>query len=358
MSFLEDAARLARTHHLDDLRDEAVREMQRVAKLDHGLQSISTEIVIPSPMIDAEIRRASDGADWRESMSSWLATRAPSGDLATNERTARHITSTSLVYHLASVVLIGGDNMPRWRPTTQADREAYELSRTENLGMTLSGDILSTALDRIAATHGVPPVAELADLLSGDGRGDRALATSLARSFHRYWSGDYDGSLHTAAVHVEAGARALVMLLDEPAYTVARSSSQGKYIGLDQLLDILARHDFDPNWDRFIRTLLLGPTGQNLRHDVAHGFMTSEPSPSTTALALRASSLFVQICSQPTSPFVVGKAPMPPRPAWTIVDAIRNFAGVAVTSPRVIPALFRSEGAALRAIFTRGQDSS
>lgn len=162
MRFLEDAARLARIFHLDDLRDEAVRKMQRVARLDHGLQTVSANVTIPGPILDAEVRRASDGADWRESMSSWLATPAPSGDLATNERTSRNVASRSLVRHLASTVLLGADNMPRWRPETEADKDAYELSRTESLRMTLSGQLLSEALDRIVGLHGVPPVAELA----------------------------------------------------------------------------------------------------------------------------------------------------------------------------------------------------
>lgn len=353
MAFLEAAARLARTYRLDDLRAEAVREMQRVAKLDHGLQSISTEVSIPGPILDAEIRKASDGADWRESISNWLATRPPTGDLATNERISRHVASRSVVRMLASLVLIGADNMPRWRPETDADRDAYELSRTELIGMTWSGQVLAAALDRIAALHGVPPMAELSKFLGGNGSGNVALGAALARSFHRYWSGDYDGSLHTAAVRVETGARALVMLLDEPAYTVARTNAQGKYVGLDQLLDILARRDFDPDWDRFIRTLLLGPTGQNLRHDVAHGFILSEPSPSTAALALRAGSLFAHLLWQPATLLSARSEPALPRPAWTVTDAVRSAIGTAVRSPRLIPALLRSEGAALRAAIRR-----
>lgn len=353
MAFLEEAARIARTYNLNDLRDEAVREMQRVAKLDHGLRSISTEITIPGPIVDAEVRRASDGADWRESMSNWLATGAPSGDLASNERTSRHVAARSIVRQLASTVLIGADNMPRWRPETQADKEAYDLSRTEVMRMAFSGQTLAASLDRIVALHGIPPVTELARFLAGDGCGDMTLAAPLARSFHRYWSGDHEGSLHTAAVRVEAGARALVMLLDEPAYTVARGNAQGKYVGLDQLLAILLRHGFDPDWDRFIRTLLLGPTGQNLRHDVAHGFILSEPSPSTAALALRAYSLFVNLLWQPSNSFTVGGQFGLPKPAWTITDAIRNSIAIAVRSPQNLPALLRSESEALKDVLMR-----
>jgi hypothetical protein len=169
--------------------------------------------------------------------------------------------------------------------------------------------------------------------------------------FRRYWSGDFDGSLHTAAVRVEAGARALVMLLDEPAYTVARGNAQGKYVGLDQLLDILAGRGFDPDWDRFIRTLLLGPTGQNLRHDVAHGFILNEPTSSTAALALRAYSLFVDLLWRPSFSLGTNAQPPLPTPAWTITDAVFNMIRAAIRARQLIPHLIRAEIAALRSVF-------
>jgi len=65
--------------------------MRRVARMDHGHQTISSDLNIPGEFIDAEIRNASDGASWQEAIAAWLDTRAPSGDRAANERTARDV---------------------------------------------------------------------------------------------------------------------------------------------------------------------------------------------------------------------------------------------------------------------------
>lgn len=349
MHYLEDAARLARNFHLDELEDEAVRRMQRVSRMDHGYQTISTEGTFPGEFIDAEIRTASDGSTWQEAIAAWLGTRAPSGERATNERTARAVLAQSVFRSLATTVLVGADNMPRFRLKTDADRLMAELARTESFSMSLSGQILAAALDRIAERHGVPPMDELAIVLSAGGRGDDLrLATALARSLHRYWAGDVEGCLHTAVVRVEAGARSLVLLLDEPAYTVARTNAQGKYVGLDQLLDILASHDFDEDWDRFIRTLLLGPTGRNLRHDVAHGFIVDEPDRGTAALVLRALALFVYLLGRPSHPAPLPRTGSLPAPAWTITDAIASTAGTVLRTPAMVAPIVRAEVAAFR----------
>lgn len=115
----------------------------------------------------------------------------------------------------------------------------------------------------------------------------------MARALLRYWRGDYEGSLHTVVPRIEAGAQRLVLALDEPAYQVARGSQPGKYVGLPSLLDVLAQHDFDPDWDRFLRTFLLGPAGLNGRHDLAHGFNLHRRPRVDAALALRALGLLV-----------------------------------------------------------------
>jgi hypothetical protein len=92
-----------------------------------------------------------------------------------------------------------------------------------------------------------------------------------------------------------------------------------------------------------------------MRHDIAHGFILSEPSPSTAALALRACSLFVHLLWQPSTSHGTHSGPASPRPAWTITDAVRGTIGTAARSPRLIPALLRAEGSALRAVFKRGR---
>ncbi|MGW5079562.1 hypothetical protein [Micromonospora echinospora] len=346
MIFLEEAARLAKDLHIPDLAASATRLMQDLAKEDFGFHVIETTSSIPRELMSAQIHLLSQGRDWRESLESWLQGPPPSGDADSNRRNARESMAGTLMAFLPSVHF-GADNLPRWHAETEDDRLLERLGWFEDLQLATNGDLLAVALNRIAEMHGVPPLEELALFLSGNGRGDYALGLALARSLRRYWHQDFEGSLHTSAVRVEAAARRLVLLLDEPAYSVARQNNPGKYVGLSDLLEILAQRDFDESWDRFIRSLLLGPVGKNLRHDVAHGFQVAEPGPATAALALRAFSLFVVLLWRPQS--LVFPARKPPfwQPSWTIVDAAVSAIGSAGRSPAMIPRLMRIEAAAV-----------
>lgn len=345
MVFLEGAARLAKDLHIPDLAASATRRMQALAKEDLGFHVFETTASIPTELMHAQVHLLSQGRDWRESLESWLQGPPPSGDADSNRRNARESMAGTLMAFLPSVHF-GADNLPRWHAESEDDRLLERLGWFEDLQLATNGDLLAVALNRIAEMHGVPPLEELALFLSGDGRGDYALGLALARSLRRYWHQDFEGSLHTSAVRVEAAARRLVLLLDEPAYSVARQNNPGKYVGLSDLLDILAQHDFDESWDRFIRSLLLGPVGKNLRHDVAHGFQVAEPGPATAALALRAFSLFVVLLWHPQSLAFPARKPSFWQPSWTIVDAAVSAIGSAGRSPAMIPRLVRIEASA------------
>jgi hypothetical protein len=80
--------------------------------------------------------------------------------------------------------------------------------------------------------------------------------------------------------------RALLLELNEPVYRTAVGDSPGQFPGLGALLPDLVENGFDPDWERFLRTLLLGE-GANVRNLVAHGFM-DEVDRDKAALVLRA----------------------------------------------------------------------
>jgi hypothetical protein len=242
----------------------------------------------------------SHGSDWRESLTSWLNSPPPSGIKADNELFVQEAATLAPLSSLLSTVIMGADNLPRWTAVSDEDKHVAQLARIETMKMQLAGTVLTRALDRIKQEHDIPPLADLAIFLSEDGRGNFELANVLARSLIRYWSGDLEGALHTTVVRIESAARALVLLLNEPAYRVARSTRPNKYVGLDELLDILLDSEWlDENWDRFIRTLLLHPAGFTLRHNLAHGFVYEVPPAALVVLALRALGLFVTMLWAP-----------------------------------------------------------
>jgi hypothetical protein len=341
---LEEAAGLARDHHLLDLRAEAVRRMQQLSTTDLGFQAFESEATLPGELRDRQVRLASDGADWRQALTGWLNTPSPSGSRSANEQQVRELAQGSIV-RLFRSSHFGAGQLPRWHAVTEADKDAADLAWLEGIHCAVNGKILAEALDRIAQRHGVPDERELTLFLAEHGA-DPDLAGALARALRRYWAGDLEGALHTSAVRVEAAARNLVLLLDEPAFTVANNDAQGRFVGLDQLLDILLRHGFDEDWDRYVRTLLLGPTGQNLRHAVAHGLFLTPPAATTAALSLRALALFVHLSHQPPRLDTPTTRPLP-GPAWTVTDAVARAMRVSTHNPRMLLPLARAEISAL-----------
>lgn len=142
------------------------------------------------------------------------------------------------------------------------------------------GGLLADGLQRIADRCGTPADSELAAFLSGNGQTDQALACSLAQGSRHFWSGDYQACVHVVVPKIEAAARALLRELDEGIYRVQMAKDPGQYPGLYVLLQELEQQALDESWAYFLRWLLLGPPGTNVRNDVAHGFV-ADISPCT-----------------------------------------------------------------------------
>ena len=141
----------------------------------------------------------------------------------------------------------------------------------------------------------------MAAFLSRNGHSDSTLAASLARGFLHFWNGDYDACVHVAVPKVEAAARALLRELDEGIYKTQVAQDPGQYPGLYVLLRELEKLALDESWANFLRWLLLGPPGMNIRNDVAHGFVC-DISPVYAALVLRAAALLITVVApQPLS---------------------------------------------------------
>lgn len=120
---------------------------------------------------------------------------------------------------------------------------------------------------------------------------------ALARAIHLYWVGEYDACSHLIVPKVEAAARGLLLELNEPVYRSAVGDARGQFPGLGSLLPLLVDNDFDPDWERFLRTFLLSD-GRNVRNLVAHGF-ARDTDPVEAALAIRAGALLILLTAGP-----------------------------------------------------------
>ena len=163
------------------------------------------------------------------------------------------------------------------------------------------GRVLAEGLGRMVDRYGTPAESDLMIFLAANGQADESLALSLARAFRHYWSSDYEACVHVVVPKIEAAARALLRELDEGIYRLQAAKDPGKYPGLYVLIEELEKLALDESWAYFLRWLLLGPAGQNLRNEVAHGFVR-DISPVYAALVLRAAALLITLVApQPPS---------------------------------------------------------
>lgn len=108
----------------------------------------------------------------------------------------------------------------------------------------------------------------------------------LAKAFQWFWVEEFESSVHLAAPKIEAAARALLLDANAAIYRTEVGDTDGHFLGLGALLPLLCKEGFDPDWERFFRTLLLSE-GMNMRNLIAHGFV-DEADEVDAALILRA----------------------------------------------------------------------
>jgi len=239
--------------------------------------------------------------DWRDGINYFLQTECPLGDLARLRQEERDIAKVTVFSSLLPRTILGKDGLPRWTASSDEDRQAERLATCARIYVENQGRVLAEGLQRMERRYGTPAEVNLAAHLSRNGQFDQALARSLASGFRHYWAGDYEASVHVVVPKIEAAARALLRELDEGIYRLQVAKDPGQYPGLYVLLQELERVALDESWTYFLRWLLLGPLGMNIRNEVAHGFV-ADIDPVYAALVLRAAALLITVVApQPES---------------------------------------------------------
>jgi hypothetical protein len=290
---LNEAAAAARRLGLTDMERAAVARLQAAPPL--TWDSAAYAITIPAAFFDHYLPGFSASASWRHALAIWLHTGPPSGGRHVNEATARQGLRTSVVYRLATTVLFRDGDLPARTLSSGDDIFNRELVRAETRYMDMSGRFLARALHQIRQRFGIPSQDDLEAFLLGFGAA-AGLATAVATALQLYWVGEYDASCHLVVPKIEAAVRALLLELNEPLYRAAVGDGVGQFPGLGSLLPLLVDNDFDPDWERFLRTFLLND-GLNVRNLVAHGFADGV-GPVEAALALRAGALLILITTE------------------------------------------------------------
>jgi len=268
---LEDAAQLAEARGLRDLHDEAIRRLQAMRGTDLGMVRLQHEVSIPEEVVDDTINGIIGVSTWQQALVNLVSSEPPSGHLERNRANVIEMKAAAPLQHLFPVTRVGKDGLPRFTAQTDAEREVYHLAETEVHFMQVLGGIYVTALVRLGQEFAPIDVAELAKFLGAASHVPEETAASLARSFDRFFSGDYEGAFFTAVPKAERLARELLLRMGMPVFNTARGATPGGYSGLGVLMAMLEERGFDPSWCRYITTLLSRQEGLNLRNESAHG---------------------------------------------------------------------------------------
>ncbi|WP_203711341.1 DUF4209 domain-containing protein [Asanoa siamensis] len=298
---LREAAQVARARSLPDLQRDIVSAMQRIAPSELGLKTFEASSPLPPHVIEGFLCEYTRSADWRDALDEFLADDPPTGPIGQLRQLGRQ-THQGLSRILPPMIFANG--LPR---ATAGDPEAqdrfgmslFAQVRAENIGR-----LMAEGLRRIADRYGTPGQDDLVDYFLSRGGRDVNLLRSLAKGFRHYWRGDTESCIYLVTPRLETAARNLLLELDEGIYRVEAAKDPGGYPGLYVLLDKLEQIALDESWAYFLRWLLLGPFGANLRNNMAHG-LPLKTTPEYAALTLRAVAVLALV-SSPVGPDGVG----------------------------------------------------
>lgn len=290
MHHLNEAIQLAISRGLNARAAELTAEMQTISPDDLAMEVIRTESALPAWVPESYIARFTRSPDWRASLGYFCTSEVPSGDITGLRSSAQPLKS--MLSRLFPTALHGADGLPIVTLDSDEAKAKHDLAQVTQIRAEFHGRNLAIALLRMQTRYGRPSIDDITGLLLDLGAADARLARSLARGLHHFWNDDYEASVHVVLPKIEAAARGLLRSLDESIYRVQAGKDPGGYVGLYTLLENLERLALDESWAWFLRWLLLGPIGVNLRNEVAHGFIC-DINPTYAALVLRAAAVLI-----------------------------------------------------------------
>ncbi len=285
--FLQTAVEHAASSGDRELRQRATARMQLLTIGELGLESVSTSMVLRGEDIARAVRPVTDAPDWRSGLVALAGMGPPTGNTAENRRVVEAQGDEFVFSALFPITKVGGDGLIRFTAETDEERAEYRLSQHEIFNLQMQAPLAAEALLRFPSHHDLPSVDELAAHFAASPVVDMSLGLGLARSFHRWWAGDFEGAAFTVVPRIETLVRNLLLGVNEGIYRLQRQSTPGQYPGLGYLLGVLRAHGLDESWHRYLSTLLVNPTGMNLRNELLHGFVGD--------VDLVVSALFLQV---------------------------------------------------------------
>lgn len=271
---LEKAARLARDLGDPDLVQLTQAKLQEIDRKDVELQKITSEVSIPKEVIEAFLAEFTSFESWRDALIYFGLQGPPSGAYEENRRAVDRAKRDAPLSAEVPRVKLGGDGLPRYRPTSEDEILDLQLADQEVLRLQVTAPLLVEALERFKETYGPPSQDELKEFFLGLPAVHAGYAHVLASGFWRFWNDDFEGCVAIVLPQIEARARRLVQAAGRGVYEVQRGQQPGRYPGLAFLLGQLVAGGLEKSWYRFLWTFLASPAGLNFRNEVFHGFVS------------------------------------------------------------------------------------
>lgn len=286
MTWLQNATQVATDRGQPDLRDEATRRMEAITQKDLGLKVIETYASVPRDEIERLIDLALREPTAVDAIRRFIDGAPPCGQLDRNLEQARRHREESVFAQVMTPVRVAYDGMPQFQPSTDEQREQLALAELEALALQYMGPLYAHAIAGIGK-HFAPDFEDLAGRLADLPVVRHGAARSVARSLLHFWQCEYEAALMIALPRIETLARQLLKMAGEPLYRVQVGKTPGGYPTLGNLLGRLEEPLLDPDWRRYLETLLVLPgIGLNLRNERLHGLDESDIAPVTAALVL------------------------------------------------------------------------
>lgn len=298
--FLQGAVEHANRSGDKALRQEATARLQELTLTDLGLQGIKYGMVLRGEDIARAVRDVTDAPTWTDALHAFATLGPPTGDVDANRTTVEEHAKEFVLSKLFPITQFGSDGLPRWHATTDEERREYDLTQQEVFHLEFQRRIVAEALLRFPAHHPLPTEQELTSYFARRPHVPPTLAAALARSFLRWWAGDYEGAGFTVAPRIEALARNLLLSVNTPLYRLQREKAPGQYPGLGFLLEQLRQYGFPEGWYRYLFTFLANGAGLNVRNELSHGFM-DYCDLGTSALLLQCAAVLALLQTGPSA---------------------------------------------------------
>ncbi|MGK3202743.1 DUF4209 domain-containing protein [Amycolatopsis sp. MEPSY49] len=286
LGHLTKAVDYARDHGQTDLFAAATTALQAIGIEDLEMQTFRVPVEIPDEEIRKWIGNFTQGDDWRVCLARFADGEQgtpPTGLIDESRAQVETLKKDAPLYSMIPHSKIGGDGLPRWEPKNDDDQEEQRLADVEVFRMQLYAPLFAKALHEIGVVHH-PIREEVEEFFAEQTFLPPDMPRVLADALTRYWRQDYEACAYLLAPKIEKMLRILARAIDEPVYLIQRKNTPGKYVGLGTLLSTLSKHGLDESWGRYLSTLLAGPTGWNLRNELAHGFVDEVSAPMASLL--------------------------------------------------------------------------